>query len=320
MWSYKDEILIKFGDPREVLDTPKGKEYRYNCPFCLDNRGDEDTKGHLFVNETKGIYHCYRCGASGRLLHEDIKGYKRLTLVDNKELLKDLIDIIEDNPVDQLDMVIPRKKAYEDKYARMYLVSRGFTDEMIDKYDLRVGSLFSNLLGYVVIPNQVKSLVMTDMYCARTYTGQTPKYRNPPSSKAASIVYNLHRIAQNPDRIIICEGAFDAMSAGSDAVALYGKECSEIKLSKILSKRPRQVVVNLDLDAKVKAYELAERIYKRDPSIKVKVLLIASNNYKDASDFLQAGRIDEYYELIEKQEYYNPIINNLNELVKIWEE
>lgn len=311
----------RFGIPISVDLVKRGHgykdgshEYRYNCPFCLENRGDPDTKGHLFVNDRLGVYHCYRCGASGRIQEENSE-YSTRELIDNSELLKDLSLLVSDNSDEVLDMVIPRKKALDDGAAKDYLNSRGFTDEVIDYYDMRVGSVFSNLLGHVVIPNVVRHQVMTDMYCARSFIGSNPKYKNPPASRASHIVYNLHRIKDYPSRIIICEGALNAIAAGKNAVALYGKECSEVKLSKILAKHPSQIVVNLDYDAQNKAYELADRIRHRDRSIEVKILLINNEKYKDAADYLQAGRIDEYREMIETCEVYNPMLSDLVKLL-----
>lgn len=308
-------IEYKFGTPIETQNSRRGREYRFNCPFCVENRGDPDTKGHLFVNEKYGIYHCYRCGAAGKISSEDSSGYSPEVVASNEELLQSMISVLSEEK-EMIDILIPRKKALEDKSARLYLNGRGFTDEVIDLYDLRVGGIYSNLLGYVVIPNQVKLEVMTDMYCARSFVGSKPKYRNPIESRSSLCVYNLHRVEQYPDRMIVCEGAFNAMAAGKDAVALYGKECSEAKLSKFLSKRPKKIIVNLDLDARNKAYELADRIKKRDPSIEVRVLLIDREGVKDAADFLSLGAIDEYNQMVEEAPVYDPIISKLEDIIK----
>lgn len=39
----------------------RGRELVGDCPFCQDRRH------HLHVNLDKGVYHCFRCGASGRI-------------------------------------------------------------------------------------------------------------------------------------------------------------------------------------------------------------------------------------------------------------
>ena len=45
----------------DLVLRPAGREMRGNCPFCGDR------KGHLYVNREKGLYHCFQCGASGRV-------------------------------------------------------------------------------------------------------------------------------------------------------------------------------------------------------------------------------------------------------------
>jgi transcription elongation factor Elf1 len=34
-------------------------ETRYNCIYC------SDTKFHMYVNISKGVFHCFKCGAKG---------------------------------------------------------------------------------------------------------------------------------------------------------------------------------------------------------------------------------------------------------------
>jgi hypothetical protein len=43
-----------------AVPVPNG-ELRVDCPFC------GDTGRHMYVNAERGLYHCFRCGASGRL-------------------------------------------------------------------------------------------------------------------------------------------------------------------------------------------------------------------------------------------------------------
>jgi len=46
-----------------AVRVPNG-ELRVDCPFC------SDTGRHLYINTEKGLYHCFRCGRSGRLGEE----------------------------------------------------------------------------------------------------------------------------------------------------------------------------------------------------------------------------------------------------------
>lgn len=313
------QIFNTFGQSH--YEPQKGKkhslDFRYDCPFCIENRGDIDTKGHFFINNITGLYHCYRCGEHGVMRPEKPNDsqvtYNEDKQIDNSELLEDLLSILENND-NSFNKTIPLKKAINDPVAKRYMNSRGFSDEQILEYDMRVGGLGSPLLGYVVIPNITKHLIKTDMYCARTFLNSDKRYLNPPQSESGRSVFNLHRIPENPDRIIICEGALNAIASGQNAVALYGKNCSKEKMNMILSKRPKQVVINLDMDAKNKAYELANMMYKANPALDIRILLIDEEGFKDAADYLQAGKIKHYIDLVNNSPKYDPILSNLLEI------
>ena len=42
-------------------------EIPMNCPYCVTRGKTADRGGHLYVNRSKRLYHCFRCGASGRV-------------------------------------------------------------------------------------------------------------------------------------------------------------------------------------------------------------------------------------------------------------
>lgn len=50
--------------------SASGQELRADCPFC------NDRKGHLYVNLSKGVWHCVKCHASGWV---DVNGNVRLS-------------------------------------------------------------------------------------------------------------------------------------------------------------------------------------------------------------------------------------------------
>lgn len=314
------QIFNLFGQTK--YEPHKGKkhsiDFRFDCPYCLENRGDPDTKGHFFINNKTGLYHCYRCGEHGILRPEkpsnnEIK-YNEDKMINNSDILEDLLEMFE-STTEKFDKIIPLKKAIDDPVAKKYMNSRGFSDDQIVEYDMRVGGLGSPLLGYVVIPNITKQIIKTDMYCARTFLDSEKRYLNPPQSASGKSVFNLHRIPENPDRIIVCEGALNAIASGCNAVALYGKNCSKEKMNKILSKRPKQVVINLDLDAENKAYELADMMYKSNPGLDIRILLIKEQGFKDAADYLKVGKIDHYLNLVDNAPKYDPILSNLLEII-----
>lgn len=235
-----------FGD--NYITTNHDVEIRYDCPFCIKRRGKPDHDGKLYVNIVKGKYICFKCNARGRLFNErsiDISGdvYGDILKMYNNG------DSIDNDTDDPNTFFIPNIKINKGTLAYEYLISRGFTDEIIDYYDLRLG--IDDLFGRIVIPNVIYGDrgIFTDMYSARSYINQEPKYRNPVKAVKTRSVFNLHRIDNNCDEIIILEGAITAIFAGKSGVATYGCHPSDYQIDEILSKNPKSLICAYDGDS-----------------------------------------------------------------------
>lgn len=68
----KVKLNRHFFEQSPLRETTKSYEFRYNCPNCGDR------KFHLYFNAEKGLYHCFRCGISGRV---DRKGKPEVSKV-----------------------------------------------------------------------------------------------------------------------------------------------------------------------------------------------------------------------------------------------
>lgn len=55
-------MLLSLSDLGPARPAPNG-ELRYRCPFCERDRA----RFKLYANPQKGVWHCFRCGAAGRL-------------------------------------------------------------------------------------------------------------------------------------------------------------------------------------------------------------------------------------------------------------
>jgi len=256
----------------EYKDTGKDAEIRYQCDRCksLGKRFD-DYK--LYVNYKKMLYWCHRCEKKGRI---DFSGAGRDYLADI-----DVIDVIDDylsndnqhgegkKEDSSVSYVVPPYYPEQGEVSHNYLLSRGLTNGDIRFYDIRVSGVFDkDNYGRVIVPNRVWGGVLTDMYVARNYLNDYKKYKNPRGSASNSTVFNLHRIPDNPDYLIICEGVFSAMAVDRNAVATYGKNFSEKQLTSIIEKNPKIVYVSYDPDAMHKAEELCEYLSRRFDSTK----------------------------------------------------
>ena len=45
----------------------RGAQARYLCPFCGDSKPRDDRHRSLSVDPKRGVYHCHRCGTSGKI-------------------------------------------------------------------------------------------------------------------------------------------------------------------------------------------------------------------------------------------------------------
>lgn len=239
-------IEDKFG---KDYKTASHDELTFNCPFCLYKRGKADNDHKMYVNTHSLKFHCFKCGSSGqirtaRVATDTAFGVyaEMLKLKNEAEYDPESEDAESDNmfyfPVTR---ILPGTVAYD------YCTKRGITEELISYYDIRLG--IEDLMGRIVIPNNVFGNCWTDMYSARTVVDQIPKYKNPTGVNKNNIVFNLKSIKENQDKVIIVEGVITAICGGKDCVAVYGCHPTKIQLSQILSKNPKSIYCCLDGDS-----------------------------------------------------------------------
>ena len=300
------KITSKFGF-KPVSDNGKD-EVVYYCPYCLERKGTSDTKGKLYVNIKTGVYHCFRCGISGYISGKNIDKDKRYAEdkgdLEEEQLLTDLNQVFFK---DEFPLKIPIDKVTISKTATDYLIKRGFTLEQMKYYDMRVGNTL-NEFGRVIIPNRVDKLVYTDMYSARSYIGQEPKYHNPYGVNKSEIVFNLHRIKEHTP-IILVEGVLTAIASGYHAVASYGKVLSKTQAYAIISKKPSVMYVNYDYGAEQELEDACKLLYSISPDIPIKQVFM-----KDERDSADMSK-EEYIECIKNSIDYKPLLNDLLGLI-----
>lgn len=237
-----------------------GKDYeecsnnhiRYNCPFCISRRNKTDTDKKFYINCLNGKFYCFKCHAKGKLTVDlDLSScsdiYERIVnFAENSTEKLDQIEVMCNNDDTGLCFV-PNVPIGKDTLAYAYCCKRGITDDMIEFYNIRLGK--GDLFGRIVIPNKLYlNGCWTDMYSARSYLGQMPKYMNPDECNKSNIVFNLHNIKEGSD-IYVVEGVLTAICAGKDAVAVYGCHPSETQIHMILDKKPKNIYCVLDNDA-----------------------------------------------------------------------
>ena len=225
-------------------------EITFNCPFCISKRGKADNDHKLYVNTKSLKFHCFKCNSSGRLnsvtMPKDFSGelYEILWQLKSPDYVD--ADSCDEDGEDNI-FYLPVNKIEKGTVAYDYCVSRGITEDLINYYDIRLG--VGELMGRIVIPNQVINNCWTDMYSARSMIGQIPKYKNPTGAKKNKLVFNLDKISDGQEKIIIVEGVITAICGGKDCVAVYGCHPSHEQLDQIVSKNPKSIYVCLDGDS-----------------------------------------------------------------------
>ena len=203
-----------------------------NCPFCPDG----DPSNHGGGNPYGGYYHCWRCGSTP--LYDLIEYFtdERPYMVKKKYSILTETEIKEKQIYTNDSIVVPGTKLNE--YHKKYLkeVRKFDPDYLEKKYDLR-GTGYTGREAYrIIIPLYYKNRIVS--WEARDYTDKQ-ELKSVPCLKENEIIphndlfFNLDNVKGN-DKIIVCEGAFDAMRLGDGAVSCYTSNLSPNQL-KILS-------------------------------------------------------------------------------------
>lgn len=230
--------------------TGNAEEIRVNCEYC------GDTKFHCYLNTVKRVYHCFRCGASGRVKdnHPRLGEYERAVQAffgrspHEEELQVEL-------PAEYKKLSGPAGDSIQKGIAINYIVGQRqvWNSELNDYQIGYCGSGYYR--GRVIIPVFGKGKL--SYFVARSYTKLEPKYLNPHVEKK-DILFWSRDFEKNPFKIVaVCEGVFDAIRLNRvlPAVALLGKEASFEQYMAILE-RAEKILVMLDEDAQVNATRL----------------------------------------------------------------
>jgi len=287
--------LTEYLDRRLGSHSGNGPEYQYYCPFCIDRLGDESDKKKLWVNTSKGVAVCYRCGFGarsirslfksmngGRLLAEErdiIKGeVARTTEAVNKQVIM----ILYGDKDEKLNLrrvytpreMIPLAPEFDSprplsRVGVRYLKGRGCTKELAETFHIGYCPT-GEYAGYLVFPVWQGS---EQVYFTTRFAGNSPlKSKNP---KNRDGYYDKSHCLLNFDNVIgaevvtIAEGPFSVM-AHEHGVGLMGKTISDeqIGLLEVLAAYgTKEFVVSLDADAGMNAEQVYDDLVDRLPKV-----------------------------------------------------
>mgnify|MGYP003135024288 FL=1 len=204
----------------------KGNELLFACPSCRHH------KRKFSVNLNKNVYKCWICDYRGRNIRRAIRRFGSFTQlqawdsITNRSDLEKFADLFtqsqytEDSPTLELPKefvsLCGNNIPATGTYAMRYLQNRGVSRSDILKW--KIGYCFGGeYRNRIIIPSFNKDGDVS-YFIARSYNGDTYKYKNPRASK--DITFNELYIDWNKDLIMV-EGVFDALVAGN-AVPILG--------------------------------------------------------------------------------------------------
>ena len=297
----ESDVLVELltdvlGEPHNHYESKA--QISFDCPVCAEEKGLDrgDGKGNLEINYARHVYKCWACGETlgthgplGKLFDKwGTKNQKKLYDLIKPEELK-----VEDKKKvwlrlpegytqfkDSNSKFIPHREAYN------YLVQRGITDEMIERY--KIGYTVKGDFSYRIIVPSYNSENRLNYYVARSWVPKKMKYKNPSVPKD-EIIFNESLIDWTKD-LYLCEGVFDSFFLDNPLVML-GKKLSKLAFSTIYEKAEGNIIVCTDGDA----WDDGLKIYHELNGGKLynKIKIIKLPNDKDICDL--KGKIDEYY-------------------------
>jgi DNA primase len=173
------------------------------------------------------------------------------------------------------------------RQAHNYLISRGITDEMIEKYSVGFCDKGSHK-GRIVVPSyDLKGEL--NYYIARSWDPKSrAKYKNPEAEKD-KIIFNEHLINWGED-IFLVEGVFDGFFL-PNSIPMLGKHMSSLLFDSLYKKAKGLITIALDGDAFKDSIKLYNELNGGDLYGRVKLVKLTED--KDVCDL--KGQIDEYY-------------------------
>jgi DNA primase len=260
-------------------------EYYFKCPSCCHH------KHKLAVNLSKNMFHCWICDYKGRSIRRLVRRFGNLKHLQSWERIVGRIDLrdfadlfVEDNtkePPQKLELpkefisLTSQKPPRTSAYAMRYLRDRGVSYADIVRW--KIGYCFDGQYrGRVVVPS-FDDDGDANYFIARTYNGDSYRYKNPKASK--DVVFNELFVDWNDDLVIV-EGVFDAIRAGNAVPILGSTLRTDSRLLRKIVSNDTPVYMALDPDATEKEHRIIETLLRYD----VEVHKIDVSGYEDVAE------------------------------------
>lgn len=289
-------------------------DYAFKCPFC----GKITYKKKLEIDIHTGKWHCWVCNMKGTSIFQllrklrvsngiinDISKYIRdidyiFNDTDNKDkhitdLIYDKLNTVMHNQQQVSEYIIPgvvlpdefrplfikNNASFEYNNAIAYLSHRNITLKQIIRYN--IGYCESGRYEKRIIIPSYDDHGFLNYFTARAYyINNSYRYMNPTASRDI-IPFDLYINWKKP--IILCEGFFDAIAIGDNAIPLLGKSITPKLKRKIIDNHVTDIYICLDNDAKKQSLKYCENLLLgNDLLVDNKNIYLVQLNGKDPSE------------------------------------
>jgi len=301
-------------EKRKIINDILGSSYKskdehlYSCPFCNHH------KKKLSINFSKNYWKCWVCDARGKNIYRIVRRFGTYDQRQKYLLLDGRLDLTEfDNFFAEInDEEIKQTISLPDEFVSLcnkrlpsssrkalkYLNSRGITQKDIRNWKIGY-STGGKYGGRIIIPSYNWE-GDANYFIARSFLGDWRRYLNPPVGR--DIVFNELYVDWD-EEVVLVEGVFDAIIAGSNAIPILGstlRENSRLFQQIVLNDTP--VYLALDKDAESKRNWIIKSFLRYD----IELYIIDTSDYDDVGSMTRE-------QFLEKKE--KAILADLDEIM-----
>lgn len=255
----------------EVLDSlhnakynPRTKQICCDCICC----GKES---HMYINVQTGLWDCKKCGEAGniykllRFLEKTyLLGGATIEAVETIESVREMLaSELESNKLTltqlpEIKMPVGWKVL---KKSNPYLMSRGITLELCERYEFGSTKMFRKYDNYILIPIRDNGKVrgFIGRYGSKKVPDGKLRYNNSIGTQFSQLLFGYDEITQNTNTVVLVEGVFDKIAVDKvldlwsseeiKCVCTFGKKISEEQIVKLKIKGVVRVILLYDFDA-----------------------------------------------------------------------
>ena len=260
-------------------------EYLYSCPFCESSSG----KMKMSINFSKNFAKCWSCDWRAKNIYRIVRRFGTYDQRQKYLLLDGRLDLTEfDNFFAEInDEEIKQTISLPDEFVSLcnkhlpsssmralkYLNSRGITQKDIRNW--KIGYCTGGKYGGRIVIPSYNWEGDANYFIARSFVGDWKRYLNPPVGR--DIVFNELYVDWD-EEVVLVEGVFDAIIAGSNAIPILGstlRENSRLFQQIVLNDTP--VYLALDKDAESKRNWIIKSFLRYD----IELYIIDTSDHED---------------------------------------